>query len=41
MAESESRQKEPIEIILVSQNNKVLKFKSVLDILPLAFGKFN
>ena len=41
MAESESRQKKPIEILLVSQNNKVLKFHSVLDILPLAFGKFN
>ena len=41
MAESESRQKEPIEIILISQNNKVLRFNSVLDILPLAFGKFN
>jgi len=41
MAESESRQKDPIEILLVSQNNKVLKFNSVLDILPLAFGKFN
>jgi cytidine deaminase len=41
MAESESRQNNPIEILLVSQNNKVLKFNSVLDILPLAFGKFN
>jgi len=41
MAESESRQNEQIEIILVSQNHKVLKFNSILDILPLAFGKFN
>ncbi|MFM7667026.1 MAG: cytidine deaminase [Bacteroidota bacterium] len=37
MAESQTRQNEPIEIILVSQNNRVLIFKSVTDLLPFIF----
>jgi cytidine deaminase len=38
MAESQNRQKEPIEIILVSQNNRVLVFHSVTDLLPFVFN---
>ena len=38
MAESQNRQKEPIEIILVSQNNRVLFFHSVTDLLPFVFN---
>ena len=38
MAESQNRQKEPIEIILVSQNNRVLIFHSVSDLLPFIFA---
>jgi cytidine deaminase len=38
MAESQIRQKEPIEIILVSQNNRVLVFHSVTDLLPFVFN---
>jgi cytidine deaminase len=38
MAESQNRQKEPIEIILVSQNNRVLVFQSVTDLLPFVFN---
>ena len=38
MAESEQRQNKPIEVILVSQNNRVLVFNSVLDLIPLAFN---
>jgi cytidine deaminase len=38
MAESENRQNKPIEVILVSQNNRVLVFESVLDLIPLAFN---
>lgn len=37
MAESQNRQDEPIEIILVSQNNRVLIFHSVFDLLPFIF----
>lgn len=37
MAESQNRQNEPIEIILVSQNNRVLIFNSVFDLLPFIF----
>ena len=37
-AESQNRQKEPIEIILVSQNNRVLFFHSVTDLLPFVFN---
>jgi cytidine deaminase len=39
MSESEMRQNKPFRVILVSQNNKVLVFKSALDLLPFAFGK--
>lgn len=39
MLESESRQKEPIEVLLVSQNEKVIHLKSVVDLLPFAFNK--
>ena len=38
MAESQNRQKDPIEIILVSQNNRVLVFHSVTDLLPFVFN---
>ncbi|MEY4572929.1 MAG: hypothetical protein RLZ10_2190 [Bacteroidota bacterium] len=38
MAESEKRQNRSIEVILVSQNNKVLVFSSVADLIPLAFN---
>lgn len=38
IAESQNRQKEPIEIILVSQNNRVLVFHSVTDLLPFVFN---
>jgi cytidine deaminase len=38
MAESQNRQKQPIEIILVSQNNRVLVFHSVTDLLPFVFN---
>ena len=38
MAESQNRHKEPIEIILVSQNNRVLVFHSVTDLLPFVFN---
>ncbi len=38
MAESQNRQKEPIKVILVSQNNRVLVFHSVSDLLPFVFN---
>jgi cytidine deaminase len=38
MAESQNRQKEPIQVILVSQNNRVLVFHSVSDLLPFVFN---
>ena len=37
MAESQNRQNEPIQIILVSQNNRVLVFHSVSDLIPFMF----
>ena len=37
MAESQNRQNEPIQIILVSQNNRVLVFNSVSDLIPFMF----
>lgn len=39
MGETEMRQSKPLKVILVSQNNKVLVFKSALDLLPFAFKK--
>lgn len=39
MLESEQRQDEPIEVILVSQNEKTIRLKSVRDLLPFAFVK--
>lgn len=38
MAETQLRQKMPIEVILVSQSNKTLIFKSIQDLLPFTFG---
>jgi cytidine deaminase len=38
MAESQNRQTDPIEIILVSQNHRVLIFHSVSDLLPFIFS---
>jgi cytidine deaminase len=38
MMESESRQGQKIKVILVNQNEEVIVFDSVLDLLPLAFG---
>lgn len=38
MVETESRQKQPYKVILVSQNGKTIVFKSAVDLLPLAFG---
>jgi len=38
MVETESRQKEPIRVVLVSQNNKAIVFNSVKDLLPFVFG---
>ena len=38
MTESQNRQKEPIKVILVSQNNRVLVFNSVSDLLPFVFN---
>ncbi|MFM7661216.1 MAG: cytidine deaminase [Bacteroidota bacterium] len=37
--ESQNRQYQPIEIILVSQNSRVLVFQSVSDLLPFAFNQ--
>lgn len=37
MLESEERQNEPIEVILVSQNEKTVLLKTVRDLLPFAF----
>lgn len=37
MLESELRQETPIEVILVSQNEKTIRLKSVKDLLPFAF----
>lgn len=37
MLESEMRQDTPIEVILVSQNEKTIRLKSVADLLPFAF----
>lgn len=37
MLESEQRQDEPIEIILVSGNERTVRLKSVQDLLPFAF----
>ncbi len=37
MLESEQRQDEPIEIILVSGNERTVRLKSVRDLLPFAF----
>lgn len=37
MLESEQRQNEPIEIILVSGNERTVRLKSVRDLLPFAF----
>ncbi|MBM3451812.1 MAG: cytidine deaminase [Bacteroidetes bacterium] len=39
MIESQNRQYQPIEIILVSQNSRVLVFQSVSDLLPFAFNQ--
>lgn len=39
MLESEQRQNKPIEVILVSQNEKTILLKSVKDLLPFAFVK--
>lgn len=39
MLESEQRQNKPIEVILVSQNEKTILLKSVKDLLPFAFTK--
>ena len=41
MLESEQRQKEPIEVILVSQNEKTIRLKQVQDLLPFAFTESN
>lgn len=38
MLESEVRQAEPYEVILVSQNGKTIRFKAAADLLPFAFG---
>lgn len=37
MLESEQRQNAPIEILLVSQNEKTIRLKSAKDLLPFAF----
>lgn len=38
MLESEIRQAQPFEVILVSQTGKTMIFKSAVDLLPFAFG---
>lgn len=38
MSESQNRQKHPIRVILVNQEDKALVFQSALDLLPFAFG---
>lgn len=38
MIESEKRQADAIEVILVNQNNKTIQFNSTIDLLPFAFG---
>ena len=38
MVESESRQTEPFQVILVSQNRRTIRFSSAKDLLPFAFG---
>lgn len=38
MLESEIRQSQPFEVILVSQTGKTMIFKSAVDLLPFAFG---
>ena len=38
MIESEKRQVDAIEVILVNQNNKTIQFNSTIDLLPFAFG---
>ena len=38
LVESQSRQKEPFQVILVSQNRRTIRFSSAKDLLPFAFG---
>lgn len=38
LVESESRQTEPFQVILVSQNRRTIRFSSAKDLLPFAFG---
>lgn len=38
MLESEIRQSQPFEVILVSQTGQTMIFKSAVDLLPFAFG---
>jgi cytidine deaminase len=38
MVESESRQTEPFQVILVSQNRRTIRFSTAKDLLPFAFG---
>jgi len=38
MVESEQRQSHPIELILVSQNNRTIRLKTTRDLLPFSFG---
>ena len=38
LVESESRQTNPFQVILVSQNKQTIRFSSAKDLLPFAFG---
>ena len=38
LVESESRQTNPFQVILVSQNKRTIRFSSAKDLLPFAFG---